>query len=449
MEQEEYFGFGSIMNLKEILKNNNVKKIFLVTGKDSYKSCGAEKAISQLISKYTFLKFCDFEENPKIEDVKKGINLFREFNPDLVIGAGGGTVLDMAKLLNILSPQTNNPEEYIYGSEDIKESGKTLILIPTTSGTGSEATHFAVVYIGKNKYSLANKNMLPDYSIVDLNFTLNLPKKITASTGIDALSQAIESYWNVDSTEESKDYSRKAINLIMENLKIAVNNPTDESRLAMAKAAHLAGKAINITKTTAPHAISYSFTSYFGIPHGHATGLTLGEIFLYNSLVTEEDVIDKRGVSHIQRIINELNTFLGTSDANSSREKIKNLMNSIGLETNLSLLGVKKEDIGLILDSVNIERLKNNPRFLTRSIMKYNKKIAKISKLKKISNAGRIIVKVYCSGGHIAGFHLLIFKTSFNLRNIKFIFNTPIVFSAGRPENTGFRNLDPLFFSFQ
>lgn len=367
MDQKECVGEGSIENLKKILNSYNPYNIFLVTGKNSYFSCGAEKYLKEILKKYSVFRFCDFEGNPRIEDVKKGITLFREFNPDLVIGIGGGTVLDMAKLLNILSPQPNNPAEYISGNEAIKEEGKPLILIPTTSGTGSEATHFAVVYIDKEKYSLAHKMMLSDYSIVDPKFTLNLPRKITASTGMDALSQAMESYWAVDSTEESKEYSRQAIKLIMGNLEIASNNSSDESRLAMSKAAHLAGKAINITKTTAPHAVSYPFTSYFGIPHGHAVGLTLGKFLVYNSEVTENDCTDKRGSRFVEDTIKELCSLLDVKNANSAKDKIYSLMNKIGLETNLSTLGIIFEDsLDLIIDNVNIKRLLNNPRKVTK-----------------------------------------------------------------------------------
>jgi|ETNmetMinimDraft_2_1059921.scaffolds.fasta_scaffold01828_2 alcohol dehydrogenase class IV len=371
MKQKEYFGDGSIKNLRDILDENNAKNIFLVTGKSSYHSCGAEDSLKEVLERYNVSRFYDFEENPKIEDVKKGMSLFREFNPDLVIGVGGGTALDMAKLLNTLSLQNKDPEEYICNGGKIRELGKPLILMPTTSGTGSEATRFAVVYINKKKYSLAHEHMLPGYSIIDSNFTLNLPRKITASTGMDALSQAIESYWAIDSTPESRGYSRNAINLIKENLQIAVDNPTNESRLAMAKAANLAGKAINITKTTAPHAISYALTSYFGIPHGHAAGLTLGKFLEYNSQVTEKDCNDSRGPEFVRKTILELCSLLNVEDTHSAKNKIGSLMNGIGLETNIPNLGIRsEEDLDLIMENVNIERLINNPRTINESVMK-------------------------------------------------------------------------------
>jgi alcohol dehydrogenase class IV len=371
MKQEEHFGFGTIKKLEGILEETSAKKVFLVTGKNSYASCGAENSLRGLLGKYGFSRFYDFEENPKIEDVRRGMNSFRKFNPDLVIGVGGGTALDMAKLLNILSPQTHDPEEYICRGEEIKKRGKPLVLVPTTSGTGSEATNFAVVYVDKKKYSLAHEFMLPNYTIIDPSFTLNLPKIITASTGMDALSQAIESYWVTGSTQDSREHSRNAINLAMENLQIAVNNPTDESRLAMAKSANLAGKAINITKTTAPHAISYAFTSHFGIPHGHAVGLTLGKFLEYNGQVTEEDCNDSRGPEFVKKSIGELCGLLNVESPHLAKDKLDSLMSEIGLETSISSLGIKsEEDLDLIIENVNVERLTNNPRRINKDVMK-------------------------------------------------------------------------------
>ena len=261
MKQEEYLGLGGIKHLEDILKNNHFENIFLVTGKDSYGSCGAEEAVYSLMSRYTFSRFCDFEVNPKIEDVERGISLFREKDYDMIVAIGGGSVLDIAKLIKILSPQSGKPKEYIKKEKEIEVQGMPLVAIPTTAGSGSEATHFAVVYIDKEKYSLAHDYILPEHAILDSKLTTNLPPKITASTGMDILSQAIESYWSVNSKDESKEYAQESISLVLNNLITAVNNPSPRSREFMLKASHLAGKAINITKTTAPHALSYPLTS--------------------------------------------------------------------------------------------------------------------------------------------------------------------------------------------
>jgi alcohol dehydrogenase class IV len=338
--QKEYFGINSIRNLTNILKENKTKNIFLITGKKSYELSGAKEAIDNLLRNYNVTRFSEFDINPKIKDVEMGIELFKEKNYDVVIAVGGGSVIDMAKLINILSRQKKNAKKYIKKENKIKNKGSFLIAIPTTAGSGSESTHFAVVYIDKVKYSLANKLILPDVSIVDPNLMLSVPKKIAASCGIDALSQSIESYWCINSTEESKKYSIESIGLIKKNIVKAINKLSRESTYALAKAAHLSGKAINITKTTAPHAVSYPFTSYFGIPHGHAVGLTLGKFLIYNSKVTKKDVIDKRGEDYVKKTIKELNSLLGCKDSKCSNKKIEEIMHKIKLETNLKKLGI-------------------------------------------------------------------------------------------------------------
>lgn len=371
MIQNEYFGFGSINKLKDILEKEKAKNIFLITGKDSYSTSGAENALKNLLKQYDVLRFYDFQKNTKIEDVVKGVKLFREKKYDLVVAIGGSSVIDMAKLIAIFAEQREELITYVTGKNQLKGAKVPIVAIPTTAGTGSEATHFAVVYVKKKKQSIAHQSILPKYSILDPDFCMELPLYITASTGIDALSQAIESYWSVCSTDVSKEYSRKAIELILENLDKTVKSPTKESRKQMLLAANLAGKAINIAKTSAPHAISYTLTSYFGIPHGHAVGLTLGEIFAYNHGVSEDDVVDKRGAGYVKSVISELNELLGCRDAEASKEKIKNIMEECSLKTKISDLGVKSEaDVELICNNVDPERLKNNPRLLTKQVLK-------------------------------------------------------------------------------
>ena len=252
-----------------------------------------------------------------------------------------------------------------------------MIAIPTTSGSGSESTHFAVVYSGNQKYSLAHEYILPDIIIINPELTYSLSSNHTAVSGIDAFSQAVESYWSVNSNQESKNYSSESIKLILENLVSAVNNPSPENRINMSKAANLAGKAINITKTTAPHAISYSLTTYFGVPHGQAVSFTLGEFFVYNYEVTTEDAADSRGAEYVKKTITEINGLMGCNTAEESKNKINNLLKSVNLKTKLKEADIRSEsDLKMILENVNTERLQNNPRKLSsENLMKILKSI--------------------------------------------------------------------------
>ena len=371
-KQKEYHGYNSIKNLKEILSKHNLKNIFLVTGKASYEQCGAKMAIEPHLEGYNAINFHDFEVNPKLEDIEAGINIFRKNNCDFVIAVGGGSVMDIAKSINVLAANDGKSVYYIEKKKNIENKGKALVAIPTTAGSGSEATKFAVIYINKTKYSLDHGFMLPDYSIVDPQFTINLPKNIAASTGMDALCQAIESYWSVNSTEESKIYAGEAIRLAIRNLADAANNPSRKSKEAMSKSAHLAGKAINISKTTACHSISYPITSYFNVPHGHAVALTISQMLIYNSQVAEDDILDKRGTAYVNRAIGEILDLLGVKTAAMGSEKIISLMKEIGLNTKLSEMGINTaKDIGLILkNGFNPDRVKNNPRRLNEGSLR-------------------------------------------------------------------------------
>ena len=143
----------------------------------------------------------------------------------------------------------------------------------------------------------------------------------------------------------------------------------------MLRAANLAGKAIDITLTTACHAVAYPFTSYFGIPHGHAAALTLGSMLVYNSQVSEKDCLDKRGPDYVRKTIQEITKILGCKTAEEAKEKIEQLMVNVGMKTKLSELGLKENDLDIIVkNGFNPERVKNNPRLLTeqnlRNILK-------------------------------------------------------------------------------
>ena len=366
----EFIENGSIKNLKRILKENNFKNIFYITGNSPLEQDNVDKIQFIIENECKFFHFNDIAPTPTVEGIKKALNLFKKGNYDLILAMGGGSVLDIGKSVSILSTNKGEIKDFLLKKLKIKRKGTPLILIPTTAGTGSEATHFAVIFIEKTKYSLADPKILhADYAIVDPELTYSLPKRVTAYTGMDALSQGIESYWNINSTDESKEYAKKAIELVMNNLLKAVHNPNEESRYNMALAANYAGKAINITKTTACHAISYPITSCFNVPHGHAVALTLPSMIVFNSRVNENDVLDTRGVEYVKNIMSKLVSIIGVSSFIETKEKIKNLMVDIELEIKLQDLGIKsQEDIEIIIkNGFNPDRVKNNPRLLTET----------------------------------------------------------------------------------
>ena len=347
-----YLGQGAVKNLQNIIITNNYKRAFLVTNKNSFTLSGMDRIIHSYLHDAKTHRFCDYSVNPKAQDVIKGIKEINNFRPDIIIGVGGGSAMDMAKLLNTYATQDYNKVEQIQEHIKTKRPYKKLaplICIPTTSGSGSEATQFAVIYINKVKYSIDHQNLSPDYCIVDPALSLKLPKKITAYTGMDALAQAIESFWAKKANFESKEYALKAINMVYNNLIDAVHRPNLQNRDMLAQGAYFAGKAINITRTTAPHALSYYITTHHNIPHGHAVALTLPYFLVENAQHSD--------LSEVYRI-------LGVNSSADAKQAILKLMQEIELETSFKKLNI--HNVESIVDSVNLERLKNNPKDMTR-----------------------------------------------------------------------------------
>lgn len=357
---EEFLHNGSIERAKDVLEKEKAKKVFIVHGEKSYSLSGAREKIEECMDGIAFNEFTNFSSNPKIEEIKEGIDCFNGKDHDLVIAVGGGSAIDVAKLINIFSFQKHKPKKYILKEKEIENEGLPLLAVPTTAGTGSEATHFAVVYRDEKKYSVAHDYILPDYVILDPELTLTLSKYQTACTGMDALCQGIESYWSVNSTAESKKYARKAIELTLDNIAKAVKNIKNlEIRKKMLKGANYSGKAINISKTTAPHACSYIITTKYGIPHGHAVAMMMKEFLKYNG-TNMDKVVDQRGKEYFKDTIEELFSFLKCSSPLEASELFERKMNEVGLELSLSELhnDVPTDEL---IKGVNLERLKNNP----------------------------------------------------------------------------------------
>jgi alcohol dehydrogenase class IV len=301
--------------------------------------------------------------------VQRGIESYHEFEPDVVIALGGGTAIDLAKLIGTFAVQkgTSHPlhsRKIAMGLASIEIMGKPMMAIPTTAGTGSEATHFAVVYVDGEKFSVAHPTLLPTYAVVDSTLTESLPKRITAATGLDAFCQAIESIWAVAATEESIGYALEAARLAFNNLEAAVNAPTPQARRAMCRASHLAGKAINITKTTAPHALSYFLTSRYGVPHGMAVATTLPALLVFNAGVTDDDCADPRGATAVRERIAQILDVLSTDSVDNACLAIFRLRLQIECPALEEI--VATDDLITVVDSANIQRLSNNPRRASR-----------------------------------------------------------------------------------
>ena len=360
MKQEIFFTQKLKSKLFNIVKKLKPKKILFVTANKSYLKSDVQSLIDPVIKNYSTKRFYGFDNNPKLRDVSKGIDLLKGYKPDMIISIGGGSVIAMGKLINILSQNTNY-NELIRNNMRLKKSKLKMIAIPTTSGTGSESTSFAVIYINNKKYSVSHKSMMPNYAFIDSKLSDGMNKKLRASSAFDAFSQSIESYWSINSTIESKKISRRAIKLINNNI-IGSFNRNDEARAAMARAANLSGQAINITKTTAPHALSYKISSKYGLQHGHAVALTLGKFFVINTPKDNINIIDARGHRYLLKTMKSLFKILGVTSAQEASIYWYNLMKRTGLESNIiKACSLSRNDLKKIILSVDQFRLKNNP----------------------------------------------------------------------------------------
>ena len=354
----------SIGDACTLLASLEIERPFLVVDETAYEASGARDTLEAFIEQKAASRFTEFELNPKIKDVQSGIEAYRRSNADFIIALGGGTAIDLAKLIGAISGQSNTARDIATGRASIQVAGRPLMAIPTTAGTGSEATHFAVVYVDGRKYSVAHPFLLPQYAVVDSVLTQSLSRSMTATTGLDAFCQAVESLWAVAATDESIGYASEAAKLAFEHLVAATNAPTSEVRRAMCRASHLAGKAINITKTTAPHALSYEFTSRHGVPHGIAVAYTLAAVLKFNANLTDHDCTDERGSTAVRERIARIVEVLGVGSVEAACASIQRLISQLDCETMMDVC--RESDHESIVDSVNFERLSNNPRRASR-----------------------------------------------------------------------------------
>ena len=360
---------NGIDNLPEVLKEIGCKKLFLVID-SSYPFLNIKDTIESLPVEEE-VKFSDFTPNPLYEQVCNGIEQMKYSHCDTILAVGGGSAIDVAKCIKlaVLSVEGNSAIIPPLVSRSLPIDGETIpfIAIPTTAGTGSESTHNAVMYYEGVKQTVTNDGILPDYAILEPSILKTLPVYQKKCTMMDALCQGIESWWSVNSTEESKEYSKRAIKLIMANWREFIFENNDEAAAPIMLAANYGGRAINIAQTTAAHAMSYKITSMYRLPHGHAVAVCLPEIWQY-MINHMEDVIDVRGAKYLGTIFNSIAEAMGYNDVLLAIAQFRRMMDEMGFFFPKSL--DYEKDIEILAASVNPVRLKNNPVILRETVIK-------------------------------------------------------------------------------
>lgn len=360
---------NGIDKLPGILREIGCRKLFLVID-SSYPFLNIKDVIEALDVEEK-VKFSDFTPNPLYEQVSKGIQLLKSTNCDAILAVGGGSAIDVAKCIKlaVLAQEGNSAIIPPLVSQRLPIDGSKIpfIAIPTTAGTGSESTHNAVMYYEGAKQTVTNDGVLPDYAVLESSVLKTLPLYQKKCTMMDALCQGIESWWSVNSTDESKDYSKKSIELIMANWRKYIFENDDEAAAQIMLAANYGGRAINIAQTTAAHAMSYKITSMFSLPHGHAVAICFPEIWEYMTNHLEE-VSDSRGVLYVGKTFCEIAGAMGYDNVNAAITQFRQMMHDIGLDKPKS--HNKDNDLDLLTSSVNPIRLKNNPVALNADVLK-------------------------------------------------------------------------------
>lgn len=317
--------FRNIRELGGYISSLHIKKPFLICGK-SAQNTEPYRYFTGLGAK----GFQDFSPNPSWESAKNAAKAFQKSACDCIVGLGGGSAMDVAKCVKLWAG-----------------GAAPLIAIPTTAGTGSEATRFAVVYRDGEKTSVSEERCLPDAVLLDPTLLETLPEYHRKCSMLDALCHGMESFWSVRATEESREYAVQAVQGVLANMDVYLKN-APEGNAGMQQAAYLAGRAINISQTTAGHAMCYKLTTRYGIAHGHAAALCNGALWPY---------MCEKGGTELYPVFVELAKAFGCDSVGDGVKRFQSIVSDLDLGVPVPSPG----DYAMLRTSVNAERLKNNP----------------------------------------------------------------------------------------
>lgn len=316
-----------IEQFKNKIKEINPRKVFFVCSSE-YDRYGYRSALDE--AGFESVAFTGFEPCPEISSVKNGVELIRKENCDFMVAVGGGSAIDTAK-----------------GIKYYLESDIEILAVPTTAGTGAEVTRFSVLYSNGDKESVNSFDIIPEYQIFDHTTLASLPRFQRIVTSLDALCHSIEALWSVSATDESRAYSIESIDLFNKYFKSYLDD--DKSTYEpMMKCSELGGRAINIARTTAPHAMSYKLHKLKGFAHGQAVAICLGYIWKYT-----KETFDSPEIASMLEQTEKITGF--TPDSFIS------FLNDLGLCTDFEMTPAQFDET---VNGVNVERMNNhNVRF--------------------------------------------------------------------------------------
>ncbi|MBP6113574.1 MAG: iron-containing alcohol dehydrogenase [Acinetobacter sp.] len=350
-------GLGSIAELTQILKDKAYKKLLLVTDAGMIQQQLHLPLIEIFETTATpYLIFSDVQADPPEHIVLQAVDFAKSHNVDAVLGFGGGSSLDVAKIIAILAdPKQTQHIEHIYGVGNAKSPRLPLILVPTTAGTGSEVTPISIVTTGETtKTGIVSPILYADVAILDANFTKDLPAHITAATGIDAMVHAIEAYTSKIKKNFYADLlAKQALSLLNKNLKLVLDDGHNlEARQNMLLGSMLAGQAFANAPVGAVHALAYPLGGHFHLSHGHTNALVLLEVLKFNASEAKRDYAEliqwmdpySKGntdglcdlfIDHMQRHLDQSGLTLKLSELNVQQSQLETLASDAMQQTRL------------------------------------------------------------------------------------------------------------------
>jgi alcohol dehydrogenase len=297
-DMELIVGLGKVAALEAVLARHRAQRPLLVATDRALASIEADRLLDHL----SWLAFTDFTPNPRLGQVVEGCRMRETWQPDLILGIGGGSAMDVAKAVRLLPADPVRAFAGLRGDDNrFVPERLPLVLVATTAGSGSEVTMFATIFHAGRKYSLDNPRVRANTAIVDPYLAVSCSHAVTTSGLFDAVSHAVESFWSRRATGASRGLAREALTLLLPLLGESLTDPSVELRERLATGALAAGQAIAITRTTAAHAFAYALTIRYGIPHGVACMLNLRWLFDYNR---------ERADRSVRPVIDELGDLL-------------------------------------------------------------------------------------------------------------------------------------------
>ncbi len=345
-------------DILNFINDKGLKKIFILCGKKSFVTSGAEYLFKNIKKNKEIKFFYKNSEIPVLDELIKITKEIKNFKPSLLLAVGGGAVIDYAKIANVIEIRPDLSDLIINYSYPFKKKFTKLAVIPTTAGSGAEVTSNAVIYVDGIKHSFESEVLIPDNYFLIPEFLISAPNKIKSSAGFDAIAQALESLVSRKSNEISVEYASKSLKISLNSFISFVNDPNMKNATEMSLASNLAGKAISISKTTAPHAVSYPFTSLFNISHGHAVSLFFEKFFEFNY----ENLSKSDTSFNLKKRFDLIFNLLEVQNISEFNSKIAFIKQQANLEDNLLKLKIEiNKSSKKIIGGINLLRLGNNP----------------------------------------------------------------------------------------